>query len=338
MKTKHAFYSLILLTAMPAWATFGPSTGGGGFVLSCPGTPVSPATTELLDIYEGRESLRFQMAKATGNLREDYFSGAARTYTIQGYPNLAEQLRNDIDSNLTKFMQSAKFVEKADEMPIASDVGQLPWIPSQCVVQQLAYFDDRSDTIYVLKPLWNQMDSVNQSALVSHELYFREFRRSGEHTSENARRAVAHIYALMGPTPLNEGLPNGASSFSATGEGAAPRISVFRAVNFLASGITRLQFTQLNGIALFSKTTADFPAMTWHFELGHSTENPTLVACILRTPGVNQQASAPLNGAMVRGYEIRLTLKTGEPVKMTILKDGFQVLGEGYVGGGTNCN
>ena len=338
MKTIVTRYSLILLIAAPAWAAFGPSTGGGGFVVSCPGTPVSPATTELLDIYEGRESLRFQMAKPTGHLREDYFASVDRTYTIQGDPNMAEQIRNEIDSNLTKFMQSTKFVEKAEEMPIASDIGQLPWIPSQCLVQQVAYFDDRSDTIYVLRPLWQQMDSVNQSALVSHELYFRGFRQAGELTSENARRTVAHIYALMGPPPLNEGLPHGAPSFSASGSDGAPKISVFRAVNFRAFGITRLQFTHVNGIALFSKTTADFPKMTWDFEFGRSTENPGLVACILRTPGVNQQVSAPLNTVMVKGYSIQLTLKTGEPVKMNILKDGFLVLSEGYVGGGSNCS
>ncbi len=328
------------LSGVHASARFlGPSTGGGGFVLSCPQTQVSEASTELLDLYEGRNTLGFRMAGATGDLREDYFDGVDRTYTLQGQPNLAEQRREAILDNLVKFMQSVKFVSTASDLPTANDLGEMPWIPSQCKIQQLAYFDDRTGTVFVLKSVWDQMDSVNRAALVHHELHFRDQRRVGEKTSENTRRSVAQVFALEGNIPLKDGLPAGASEFSSYlwyDSNVSSKISVFYGVNYLG-GTGRLQFTHVNGIAQFGKTWADFPNMIWDFKLARSTENPQLVACILQTSGMDKEYSSAIQGPSVKGYLVQLRLKTGEPIKMTILKDGTQV-GEGYVGGGTNCS
>lgn len=331
-----------MLLSAPAWALNGPSTGGGGFVLSCPETPVSAAKVELLDIYEGRSSLSLPMATASGSLQDDYTAGVDRTYTLQGYPNLAEERHEEIMTNLTNFMQSTRFVSAEAELPTAVDLGEQPWIPSQCHVKQVAYFDDRSSTIYILKPMWDKMDSISQAALVHHELWYREQRRAGEQTSENARRAVAQAFTVSGLVPLDEGLPLKPSKFAASGpfeseQKFTTNMSSFYAANFTGSGITRLQFTQVNGVGQLSKTWADFPAMTWDFKLGRSKENPSLVACILQTDGVNQQSSATLNGISVKGYSVTLRIKTGEPVKMVVLKNGIPMT-EGYIAGGINCS
>ena len=83
-KTVAIGLGLLLLTAAVAHAGEGPSTGGGGFVVDCPATPLDQARVELLDLYEGRQIPDFVMAKASGNITEDYYDGVNRTYTAQG--------------------------------------------------------------------------------------------------------------------------------------------------------------------------------------------------------------------------------------------------------------
>lgn len=328
MKSKILISLMSLISSFAANA--GPSTGGGGFVVSCPATPVSPMSVELLDIYEGRNLLSFRMALATGSLASDYYAGTDRTYIKQGYPGYAEQIREKILNNLTRFMQSSKFVLTVDELPKANDLGEKPWIPSECKILQVAYFDDNADTIFILKPVFDQMDSVSQAALVHHELMYREQRRVGEKTSENSRSAVAQMYAINGPIPVNEGVAQNTPQFV-----AFP--NMFFGIQQKELNITRLQFTHVNGIGQFSKTWADFPKMTWSFKLGRSSENSEFVGCILQTTGMDQYYSANLNGVATKGYSVNLRFKTGEPIKMTLIKDGT-LMSEGYVGGGINCS
>lgn len=200
MNMKIYLCLVVALLSGQAWA--GPSTGGGGFAVFCPRAPV-----ELLDLYEGRVLLKYHLASASGDLRHDYFQAVQRTYTLQGRPEMAAQHRDRIMNNLSNFMLSTKFIETEAELPRAEDAGVLPWVPSQCVIRQVAYFDDIQQMIYILKPAWNQMDSLSQAALVEHELMSNFMRRLGERTSEAARKAVAHIFALNGSADLCDGLP-----------------------------------------------------------------------------------------------------------------------------------
>ncbi|MBL7670472.1 MAG: hypothetical protein JNM39_08295 [Bdellovibrionaceae bacterium] len=55
---------MIVSFQLQAQAEAGPSSGGGGFALYCPENPIEPERTVLLDLYEGEETLRFQMAQA----------------------------------------------------------------------------------------------------------------------------------------------------------------------------------------------------------------------------------------------------------------------------------
>lgn len=339
MKSKWFIYLVVLAGMSAAVARpMGPSTGGGGFVVTCPQTPVSEASVELLDIYEGRKGLRYQMVEASGDLKRDYLASVDRTYTIQGHPNLAEEIHADLVENLVGFMQSSKFVETPQELPMAEDLGKTANVPSQCQIQQVAYFEDHSTTIYILKPLWDRLNSRDQAALVQHELWYHHYRSAGEATSENARRAVATIFAASGPEAILNGVPPNTPQFfvSEWSEFKSSQVSAFYAINYTASNLTRFQFTQISGVGILSKTWADFSLQNWSFKLGRSTENPVLVSCILQTPGVDQEQESPVNGG-VAGYTVRMRLKTGEPIQMSLYKGG-QLMSSGQVGGGTNCS
>lgn len=345
MKLNRTLFALAALLSQSLWATSGPSTGGGGFVVSCPATPVSAATVELLDVYQGREELRFTMATATGSLSEDYFQAADRTYTIQGHPDYADENRASIMDNLRRFMQSTRFVDSPADLPKADDLGTVPWIPSQCTVSQVAYFSDAAATIYVLRSIWKQLDSVNQAALVHHELWGKAMRDLGERTSVAARFGVAHVYAVGGLVSLNDGIAASSLAYSASpmtitgGSGDGRDLSNFHATKMYSIGgeILRLQFSQLNGRPQLAKTWVDLPYMDWNLAFGRSASRPEIIGCVLQTPGVDFQFAAPVQGSMTKDLAIVYEIKTGEPIRLT-LKRGTDALGSGMVGGsGSGC-
>lgn len=338
MKIKWLVYFLFVsgATATMGLPIMGPSTGGGGFVVSCPKTPVSPAMVELLDLYEGRRKSRFQMVEASGDLVRDYFSSVDRTYTRQGHPHLAEELRAEVIENLVTFMQSTVFVETSNELPHAEDLGEAK-VPSQCQIQQVAYYEDGASTIYILRPLWEQLSSRDQAALVQHELWYRSFRDVGEAQSVNARHAVAIAFAESGPISIEEGVPPRTPEFSSYDwKSKKNEISSFYAINYTTGRTTRLQFTQVAGVGMLSKTWSDFPLLQWNFKLGRSSEDPEVVGCILTTPDVDQEYQSPIKGGLA-GYTVVMKMKTGEPVSL-FYYHGNRLLSKGTVRGGTNCS
>ena len=137
----------------------GPSTGGGAYVITCPENPLEPALNVLLDLYEGSHVLRFNMKKASSSIEQDYVDSVRQTYTLQGFPNFKHPTDDELISQLKDFFRSVKIIENPNELPVANDLGETPKIPSQCQIKQLGYFSDEDQVIYILKPLWDKLDS-----------------------------------------------------------------------------------------------------------------------------------------------------------------------------------
>lgn len=334
MKTKILVCLSSMFVSSLAWA--GPSTGGGGFGVFCGPTPISSASVELLDLYEG-EQRGYTMVQTTGDLKQDYFESVKRTYTIQGIPELAEEQRSEIQTNLLRFMQSVKFVKSVQDLPVAKDLGAVPWVPTQCSIQQIAYFDDASTTIYVLRSAWDQIGLVGQSALVSHELISNDARRNGALTSSYARLAVAHMYAATGPTPLLFGVPQGSTLFYASPLSSRGAYTAFYSFALPASNVRRLQFYSIGGRAMLTQTWAYIPLIPGDFAFGASASQPEITGCILQTKGVDTQVSALIQGSMTPNYRVTYKLKTGEPIKLTF-EDNDGIFEEESVDGGSNCS
>lgn len=328
---KKWFLLAMLGFSVSGWAS-GPSTGGGGFVVSCPATQVSSAEVQLLDLYESTFVLGFSLVQSVGNLKDDYFASADRTYTIQGRPHLAEEIRSQIDANLVAFLRSVKFVARPEDLPVANDLGHVPWIPSQCSIKQVAFFEDGSTTIYILKDLWDQMSTLNKAATVSHELYGRRMRQLGEPDSTYARRTVGHIYAESGFTPILNGLDELNHEFSGWDiHGKSTyNSSFFRQKVNLGTGRWRFQFTDLAGRPVLAKTFADFKYLDWMFQFGRSSQDPSVVGCILTTPGIDSTESSKIIGTMAAEETLSLVSKTGSPLKL-VLSRGNKILAEEWV-------
>lgn len=330
-----ALISLLSLIAVSANAAFtnGPSSGGGGFVVDCPANVLEPAKVELLDLYEARQKLGFITSISSANLVEDYFQSVDRTYTMQGSPDLAEQLRTDIDQNLKNFFRSVKEVQPS-ELPRVNDLGNLPWIPASCQIKQVAFFDDNTETIHLDRSLFDRLDSLNQAALVQHELWYEHLRTLQDETSELARLAVGHTFALRGVIPVDHEIPEGARKFTTSGSSIGLDISSFHAYP-VHSGMTtkmlRLQFSQLQGRAQLTKTYVHLPWHAWDLKFGRSKSKASFVGCIVQTPQQNIQQTVPVLGTMSEGLSLKYTYQTGEPIRLTLLNKG-KVVSEGYVG------
>lgn len=330
---------IFAFAAKPAGA--GPSTGGGGFVVTCAENILEPARVELLDMYEGRVNLGFTMAQASGDLSKDYWAAVNRTYSLQGDPNLADKLKKDIEENLKKFARIIRFVDSEHLLPQADDLGKIPYIPSSCKIRQIAFFVDQEQTVYVLKSLWDQLDSANQVALILHETAFHHTRSLGEVTSEYARRVVVHMMAISGPVPFKKGIPDDAPSYI-TRQKLFPQadssgISVFWTFPMYGSEkVRRLQFSQIFGRPLLTATWAYLPYFDWEFKFGKLNSNPHVMGCLLQTPNLEGEVTSPLEGTQMEGYSIGLKYKTGEPLLLS-LKHGQRILEKGYIGSGPQC-
>lgn len=322
------------------FALEGPSTGGGGFVVSCSANILEPASLQMLEMYEGKLVMGFSMAQASGDLVQDYLAAVDRTYSMQGYPNLAEELQEDIKENLKKFARVIKFVETPQQLPMANDLGRLPYIPSSCRVQQIAFFADHETTVYVRRDLWNQLDSANQVALILHELFYSHERKLNEVTSESTRRLVAHMMAVSGPIPIKEGIPADAPTFSTSDHSASKSnlTSSFWAVQMTGGGekVLKLQFSQIFGRPQLTATWAYVPFFDWDLKFASYPAGSSQHRCILQTPNLEGEITSPLSGTMMSGYSISIKYRTGEPITLS-LKQGHRVLAQGPVGAGPEC-
>ena len=340
MKLKlTVFATLFLTTAAQALPIRGPSSGGGGFAVVCPATPLTQAKVELLDLYEAKSLPGFVLAKASGSISDDYLASVQRTYTVQGRPDWAQSLRPDILENLNNFFLSSKFVASPDDLPSADDLGAIPQIPSSCSIQQVAFFDDTLEKIYILKDLFDKMDSLSQAALVQHELWYRDLRGLRDTTSQLARLAVGHVFAVRGLIPLQDGVNGNNHEYDASnmvirdsdasGSSSSNEVSNFFIVP-LDNGMMRLQFTAIQGRAQLTKTYIDVPAANWDLKMTRVTSDPSILALVVQTPNQFTQIDSPIEGSMAKGLRIRYTYQTGERITLVLMKDGV-VLSEAYV-------
>jgi hypothetical protein len=329
-----ALATLILSISIQADASRlarGSGSTGGGFVVECPETPVSDKYVSLLDLYEIR-NLGFTLVEPTGDIQQDYYESVNRTYTLQGQPHLAEKNKQDIDRNLKNFFLHTKFVNDVSELPTAHDIGSKPYIPSQCSIKQIAFMNDESNTIHILKPLWDQLNSRDQSALARHEIAGKVMRKNGQVTSVVSRNWVGHSYVELDQVKkIDDQLVKKDSYY-----GYSPYIQNRTNTNFYAQKmypgpILRLQFSELFGRAILAKTWVDIPNVEIKLKMKMLTDEEYPVwngtnapnwECLLTTPNIDSKTTVPIEGSMANEGTIEIKMKTGEPVQLTLFENG----------------
>ncbi len=322
MKTQLTICSFLLTLALRTFAA-GPSTGGGGFSVACPATPVSASSYEMLDLFEAKSSANFKVLALAPTLQEQYFQSVNRIYTLQGYPDLAQERREEIEANLVRFFRSVKFVKTLQEVPVAQDLGSTVLIPSQCRLEQIAFFSDAERTIYILQSAWDRLDNLNKAILVNHETTSHYYRELGFRSSELARRD-AIVAFTVGATPHLEDdhIKDVGKEFLAGGPDTDMSVFSVLKVESVNGPSLHVSFKQLFGMTLFTKTWIDLPLTEMKLKLSNQNEN---LNCIVDTPNTNVDVIVPIHGLVSDKYKIHFKYRTGSVATISILESGTEV-------------
>ena len=261
LKALRGFQWLMLLLMMGPLSALaeileGPISSGGGMSVICQEEEGS-SRVQLLDYFEAVQIYgETNVEKASGDFVEDYIRLVNNIHRLQGLSvgNLDLDVRRPSQRNLDYFFRSVEWVHSSD-LPFLDDSGQTVEIPSHCSIKQLAIWYDDSNDIYggnikIARDLWNQMDSMNQAALVQHELFYME-----NHDSEyNSMSARAYIQLMLTSEihhePVN--LNHHKANLLCWNHDLSLYFYVFHQEN---SSI--FQFTQFAGRTLLARTTAE---------------------------------------------------------------------------------
>ncbi len=205
----------------------GTRDGGGGVGVRCPGAN-GRTSFELLDISEARlNGLEFQynpqsndeISSLAAKLISNHFWNPWTTSMPDYYSKLKLDLFDRV-LNRQGFMDPLKnkfiSITFVDSLPLSNDFGEYRTLPG-CNLEQIAYFDDAMSTIYFAEPRWKELDGLNRTALILHEIAYSEFRTDGleragdpthaSTTSENSRRFVSLLLSTNGLMSKTFGVP-----------------------------------------------------------------------------------------------------------------------------------
>ncbi len=316
MKTlTFAFAIGILTTAQTLWA--GPSSGGGGMVVTCKNEAGIITSTDLLDVYEAKQNPKLKVMQPTGDLAEDYLRTVNHTYILQGAPGLAQSRKKQINENLNGFMG---IVDWVDALPFLNDQGEMTVkIPDNCKLEQLAIFYDSKDRVSIDKNIWARLDTVSRAALVQHEIFYHFERKFSEKTSESTRSYVRQNVTTEGFTPVVTGLENSLSLGSAYDEANNNNLTVFHIRNDLDPKHLTLQFTQIGGRALLVQTIVQIPDLVLSVKCIINGNNERVC---YPTTQVNMNVRLPVITEHRKDWEILFKYVAGEPVKITLIQRG----------------
>ena len=167
----------------------GVGSSGGGFAIVCRSLSDEKITrATLVDLYQvgGDKSI----IKSSGDLYQDYMEG------LRAYLTLADkEMEIDPQELFRELMASIKFISPPDSLPPIHDLGEEIAVPAGCMLEQIAFYSDEQRKLSVKKDVWNTMDTLNQAALLHHEVIYAQFRKQGEINSKRVRKIVGQIYS-----------------------------------------------------------------------------------------------------------------------------------------------
>lgn len=316
----------LVLTTLISLNTFagsdGVGAGGGGTSVVCRDQDKNIRSAELLDLYEAQRVHGLKLINSTGDLRRDFELAVARTYALQGSPEMINEI--DVQENLNKFFDLVIF--KTEPLKLLPDVGAVPELPSGCQLEQLAYFHDSPVmSLEVNKEIWDALDTRSRAALLSHEMLYVYERSLQEPTSESTREMVARIYS-QNVDPVVEGLPSTATSLFAAeplNSSMLTSAKTFSVVNADGPAI-RFQLLQMAGRPLLAKTSFDVNGINLKLQpkVNMAANN---IYCEVAEPNQNLEVELPLSGSLRKNWNVKVTYITGKPMTLTFLKDHVPV-------------
>lgn len=329
----RAYRAALLLTwsvlLFGSWSgatiTNGPSTSGGGHSVVCRNYDGSIRSAQLLDLYEAKAKFQFKLRLSQGTLEEDFVAATRNAYRLQSANIKISD--SEILKSLDRFMSMAKFTPAGKRPTRIFDVGNTIPFPWGCDLEQLAFFDDLKSEVVVDSEIWNRLDTLNQAALVTHELYYHVERQFLEHTSEGTRAFVAHIYASPDEVePIFAGVPrnskmcytrnsNTLTSSSKVGE------SFFYVLPTSDMNGIILQLGHLMGRPIVAKAQAILPDLKW--KVGYLTTGGTRK--LVSAEHGTTVKRVPVVGSQRGDWELEVSMSYLQPVKIGLYQKGIKI-------------
>ena len=193
---------VFLLLCLPtmSWAR-GPISSGGGMAVIC--EQGEERKVQLLDYFEAEFIYgKKHVARASGDLSEDYRRLVRQTYSLQGVDENIDRLLDDSSRNLKELLRVVEWVNSED-LPFLNDQGKTIDIPKGCELKQLAIFYDAQGVLKIAKDYWEELDSMNQAALLLHEIFYKYERHFAELDSTSTRSYVRQILTPERQVPVD---------------------------------------------------------------------------------------------------------------------------------------
>ncbi|MES2801165.1 MAG: hypothetical protein V4654_01625 [Bdellovibrionota bacterium] len=164
--------------------------GNGGGVVICT-LPSGEKTTEVLDVYEGRESRGLQ--SNLGDPNEDFMLKIDRA--LNKLSRIAPYRSTTYRKLFNTFFSETKFLSGVNLIYIP-DTGAVS-LKKGCVLEQAAYQKEPSfeetKRYFISQDLWDVMDNNSKAALILHEIVYREAISLEQNTSVAVRYLNSYI-------------------------------------------------------------------------------------------------------------------------------------------------
>lgn len=293
--------------------------GGGGMAVVC--KTGQGQHVELLDLYEAKALPNIQVMSASGDLFEDYLRLTNNSFRLQRVKMTLPT--DEAKIMLTNMLSLIDWHDDSAPIPFTNDQGKTVSLPANCELKQLARYYDSTDRMKVDRNLWNQLDSINQAALLKHESHYWNERQLQETTSESTRSYVRQE-ASIGFTPILTDAPLTNPRCYAGIGGVDQSLFIPERLKNASSGEdTVFHFKTIAGRFLQVKTTATFQGLKFDVKEGKDSQGETFIYPF--AAGINQTLTVKVVTEHRDDWELKLQFISNQPVQLTLLQKGIPI-------------
>lgn len=302
--------------------SYGTINGGGGVGIRCNGK------LELLDVFEARQAgltplpspgSQAEAVKLIATKFADHFWNIESIDKAE-YVKLASEKVIEPVFEGRPFMNFGTGKEEpvrfVPSLPLSNDFGHYK-IPSNCALEQIAYFTDSPTDLSIVKSKFDELDWLSKAVLVGHEFMYLIDRREGlgtlrnpkvGYTSEDSRRFIGRMFTVESLPTKTDQMPSADQIRRCSSMGTPDEIATYTYA-FERTGTKTLSFVsnQIQGAASFYQMRADFEQVT--LESFMDTEKGELDAWApLKLTGLDRSPKLSLHVKKAKGQAPVLTV------------------------------
>jgi hypothetical protein len=328
---KSLFLAVAVLSQVFIGKAFaGPITSGGGFAVVCRDSKGKISSAEVLDLYEARVKFRYTLLDSTNDVFEDFKNVEKNIDRLLDYAYFKKDTigypKDETARRLYNYLEKAEYLPVNFKLPEISDLGLFELPPTGCLVEQLAVYNDSTEKLKINSKIWNELDSLNQAALIYHEEWYRYERRARKAiTSVETRVHIGRFFSKDSTPVIKEGTRATSAQGIIAGDLPVPD-DRFRKTEFYYernANILTVSFTRILGQSLYSPTVANLDVGSLSFVNKYSlSQQKNVVLTNATEPKVikgNVQS-------VLRTFDFEIIVNPEKPLIARIIESGKVIL------------